>query len=146
MNEQKRLYETTFIVNASLEDPQIEAIIARVQEVIIKNGGEIVAINRWGRKRMMYQIKKKNSGFYVNIEFNADTTIVKALAHVYMLDEHILRYLTIRVDPKALKARAIAATRAAEVPALIDIPLIDIPTIEELKEPLFEEEEPTIIS
>ena len=140
MNEQKRLYETTFIINASLEDPQIEAIITRIQEVIIKNGGEIVAINRWGRKRMMFQIKKKNSGYYVNIEFNALTTIVKALSHVYLLDEHILRYLTIKVEKKAIQSRALAATRIAEAQSLIDVP-----TLEELKEPLFDEEEPAII-
>lgn len=139
MNEIKRLYETTFIINASLEDPQIEVIIARIQEVIIKNGGDIVAINRWGRKRMLYQIKKKSSGYYVNIEFNALTTIVKALAHVYMLDEHILRYLTIKLEKKALKARELAATRAAEIPALIDIP-----TVDDLKVPLFEDEIPLV--
>ena len=136
MEETKRLYETTFIVNASLEDPQIEAIIARVQEVITKNSGEVVAVNRWGRKRMMYQIKKKNSGYYVNMDFNAPTTIVKALEHVYMLDEHIIRYLTIKVEKKALKARSQAALRKEEEDSL----LIDIPLIEELKEPLFEEE------
>ncbi len=139
MNEIKRLYETTFIINASLEDPQIEVIIARIQEVIIKNGGDIVAINRWGRKRMLYQIKKKSSGYYVHIEFNALTTIVKALAHVYMLDEHILRYLTIKLEKKALKARELAATRAAEIPALIDIP-----TVDDLKVPLFEDEVPVV--
>ncbi len=136
MEETKRLYETTIIVNASLEDPQIEAIIARVQEVITKNAGEIVSINRWGRKRMMYQIKKKNSGYYVNIELNAPTTIVKALEHVYMLDEHIIRYLTIKVEKKALQARAQAALRKEEDDAL----LLEIPTVEELKEPLFEDE------
>jgi small subunit ribosomal protein S6 len=136
MEETKRLYETTFIVNASLEDPQVEAIIARIQEVITKNAGEIVAINRWGRKRMMYQIKKKNSGYYVNIEFNAPTSIVKALEHVYMLDEHIIRYLTIKVEKKALQARAQAALRKEEE----DYLLLEIPTIEELKAPLFDDE------
>ncbi|MBI3194754.1 MAG: 30S ribosomal protein S6, partial [Ignavibacteriae bacterium] len=136
MEETKRLYETTIIVNASLEDPQIEAIIARIQEVITKNAGEIVAVNRWGRKRMMYQIKKKNSGYYVNIEFNAPTTIVKALEHVFMLDEHIIRYLTIKVEKKALQSRAQAALRKEEEDSL----LLEIPTIEELKEPLFDDE------
>ncbi|TAK60645.1 MAG: 30S ribosomal protein S6 [Bacteroidetes bacterium] len=135
MNQPNRLYETTFIVNASLEDPQIEAIISHIQEVIVKNGGEVVAVNRWGRKRMMYQIKKKNSGYYVNIEFNAPTSIVKALAHVFMLDEHIVRYLTIKIEKKALQARELAAARSAEPQVLIDIPVIV-----DLKEPLFEEE------
>ena len=52
MNQTKRLYETTLIINASLEDSQIEAVITRGQEIITRNGGEIKALNKWGRKRL----------------------------------------------------------------------------------------------
>src|SRR5206468_9438818 len=52
MEPRKRLYETTFIVNASLEDTQIEGAITHIQEIITRNGGEITAVNRWGRKRL----------------------------------------------------------------------------------------------
>jgi len=62
MDQTKRPYETTFIVNASIDDTQIEATIARMQQFISNNGGEIVALNRMGRKRMAYTIRKKNNG------------------------------------------------------------------------------------
>ena len=65
----KHLYETTFIVNASLEDTQVEAVLAHVTEVITRNGGEMKAVNKWGRKRLAYTIQKKNNGFYINLEF-----------------------------------------------------------------------------
>ncbi|HEV8537908.1 MAG TPA: 30S ribosomal protein S6, partial [Bacteroidota bacterium] len=70
MTNSKRLYETTFIINASIEDSQIEALNAHVQEIITGNGGEIRAVNRWGRKRLAYPIQKKNNGYYVNVEFS----------------------------------------------------------------------------
>ncbi len=69
MDNTHRLYETTFIVNASLDDPQVDAVVARVQDTITKNGGTIKAVNKWGRKRLSYPINKKTNGFYVNIEF-----------------------------------------------------------------------------
>jgi ribosomal protein S6 len=47
--EKARLYETTFIVNASLDDTQVDAVIGRVQDVIVKNGGAASALNNWGR-------------------------------------------------------------------------------------------------
>ncbi|HLX13402.1 MAG TPA: 30S ribosomal protein S6 [Bacteroidota bacterium] len=110
-------YETTVIVNAALEDPQIEAVNARVQEVITKSGGAITALNLWGRKRLLYPIKKKNTGYYLNIEFDAPGEIVKQLEHSYLLEEQIIRFLTIRLDKKALKAREIALAQRAAVPA-----------------------------
>ncbi len=100
-----RIYETTIIVNASLEDPQIDAVIGRVQDTITKNGGAIEAVNKWGRKRLAYPIHKKTNGFYVNMEFSAPATLLPVLERAYQLDELVLRYLTIQLDKKALAAR-----------------------------------------
>ena len=105
MSHEKHLYESTFIVNASLEDTQIETTLAHVQEIITRNGGEVKAVNKWGRKRLAYTIQKKNNGFYVNLEFEAPGLIVGQLERMYVLDENILRFLTIQLDKKALQAR-----------------------------------------
>ena len=121
MNKTKRLYETTFIINASIEDPQIEALIAHVQEIITGNGGEIKAVNRWGRKRLAYPIQKKNNGFYVNIEFVDIGTVIARLEHMYLLDENILRFLTVQLDEKAVKARQ-QMTLVEPIPEIVAAP------------------------
>jgi small subunit ribosomal protein S6 len=105
----KRTYETTFIVNASLDDSQIESVINRVQDTITKGGGSITAFNKWGRKRLSYPINKKTTGFYVNIEFDAPGAAITMLKRSFQLDEMILRHLTVIIDAKALKARQPAA-------------------------------------
>jgi len=139
MQPRKYLYETTFIVNATLEDHQVEAIITRTQEIIAKEEGETKAVNRWGRKRLAYPVRKKNNGFYVNMEFSALGPVVKQLEHVFSLDEHILRFLTVRVDEKALKARALAPPIAPE-----EIPeLTGGPVEAAVKVPLFDDDEET---
>lgn len=117
MSDVKRVYETTFIVNASLDDHQIDAVIEKVKDLIVKNGGEIRELVKWGRKRFTYTIRKKNNGFYVVIEFGAAGNIVAKLERHYFLDESILRYLTLVLDKRALKARTAAALLAAEQPA-----------------------------
>ncbi|MGA9119380.1 MAG: 30S ribosomal protein S6 [Bacteroidota bacterium] len=113
MDKPKRQYETTFIVNASLDDPQIEGVIARVQEVITRNGGAVTSINKWGRKRLAYSINKKTNGFYVNMELDAPGSLLTALDRAYQLDEMILRHLTIVLDRKAIAAKKAAAALAA---------------------------------
>lgn len=109
----QRTYETTVIINASLEDPQIEAVIARITETITKNGGTIMALNKWGRKRLAYPINKKSNGYYVNIEFTAPPTLIATLERSYQLDEMVLRYLTVTLDRKAIEARKRDATAPA---------------------------------
>ncbi|HTY38648.1 MAG TPA: 30S ribosomal protein S6 [Bacteroidota bacterium] len=116
MSDTKRVYETTFIVNASLDDHQIDAVIEKVKDLIVKNGGEIREFVKWGRKRFAYPIKKKNNGFYVVIEFSAPGDVIAKLERHYFLDENILRYLSLVLDKRALKARTAAALLAAETP------------------------------
>jgi small subunit ribosomal protein S6 len=138
MDKTKRKYETTFIVNASLDDTQVDSVVGRVQDTITKNGGTIVAANKWGRKRLAYSINKKTNGFYVNLEFDAPGTVLALLERSFQLDEMILRYLTIVLDRKALKARAAAAVPPApkEEPAPVPArePLFAEPTNEKKPE------------
>jgi small subunit ribosomal protein S6 len=125
MDKPKRLYETTFIVNASLDDTQIDGVVTRVQDFITRNGGTVTAVNKWGRKRLAYSINKKTNGFYVNLEMEAPGTLLAALDRAYQLDEMILRYLTIILDRKAIasrKAAAEAAAAAAAAQALVAEP------------------------
>jgi small subunit ribosomal protein S6 len=134
MGTTSRTYETTFIVNASLDDAQVEAVIARVQETITKNGGTIKAVNKWGRKRLAYAINKRTNGFYVNVEFEAPGTVLAHLERAYQLDEMVLRNLTIILDKKAIAARAAALAAA---PPVEEKPVVPPATG---REPLFTEE------
>ena len=132
MSSKNNIYETTFIVNASLDDPQIEAVITRVQDVITKNGGAISALNKWGRKRLAYSINKKTTGYYSNIEFEGPGSLVALLERSYQLDELILRYLTVRLSKNALKAKAQTILQAqAVIPEeTIEPILVEKPTAE----------------
>ena len=130
METSRKVYETTFIVNASLDDAQVDAVIGRVQDTITKSGGTISAVNKWGRKRLAYSISKKTNGFYVNIEFDAPGPVLSLLERSYQLDEMILRYLTIRLDAKAIAAKAAIPAPPAPVEESAPVPV---------REPLFEE-------
>jgi small subunit ribosomal protein S6 len=105
MAASNKVYETTFIVNASLDDPQIEAEIEKVKDLIVKSGGEMVEIIRWGRKRFAYPVKKRNNGFYVVMVFTAPRDIVSKLERFFHLDENILRFIAITLDKVAVKSR-----------------------------------------
>ena len=97
------VYESAVLINAALDDEQIESIISRIKETIVNNGGEIREIENWGRKRLAYMVKKSKIGYYVIFRFNALSTLLSKLERYYSLDEYILRYLTIKLDADAVE-------------------------------------------
>ncbi|MGE5313341.1 MAG: 30S ribosomal protein S6 [Acidobacteriota bacterium] len=117
MKHEPRIYETVFIVNANLEDTQIEAIIEKTKDVILKYGGEIHSIEKWGRRRLAYAIKKKNNGFYTLIEFKAPGEAIARLNRFFQLEEEVIRHLVLALDKKALKAKEVALKAAADAAA-----------------------------
>jgi len=130
MLQQHKTYETTFIVNASLDDPQIDAVIEKAKDVIIKNHGEVVDLVKWGRKRFAYPIRKRNNGFYVVCIFRGGGDLIAKLERHFQLEENILRFLVIALDKKALQARAAAAEKAKEAAALLaSTPAPDVPAL-----------------
>ena len=98
------IYESAVLINAALEDEQIDSVISRIKETIVNNGGEIRDIENWGRKRLAYMVKKSKIGYYVFFRFNAPSSIVSKLERTYVLDEHILRFLTIKLDNDAIES------------------------------------------
>lgn len=97
------VYESAILINAALEDNQIENVINRVKEFITTNGGQIRDFENWGRKRLAYPVEKSKIGYYAIFRFDAPGSIVSKLERFYNLDEHILRYLTIKLSKEALE-------------------------------------------
>jgi small subunit ribosomal protein S6 len=91
------------MINAALDDEQIEVEVSRLKENIINLGGEIIDIDKVGRKRLAYVVNKSKIGYYAIFRFNAPSNIVAKLERSYTLDDNILRFLTIGLDKNALE-------------------------------------------
>ncbi len=117
-----RKYETVFVIDSLLKPDEIDNIITKYEKFISANGGQIETIERWGKKRLSYEIKKRQYGYYVLIRFDGLPTMIKPLEREYRLNESILRYKTILLTTMALKAlekklsQAPVVTEKAEEP------------------------------
>jgi len=97
-------YETIFVCSPLLNEEDIDAVIGKVKSLIIKEGGEIKNVNKWGRKRLAYPIKRHREGYYVILEFYSPAEKIKELENLYRVTDKIIRYLTVR------KEEAVAST------------------------------------
>jgi len=95
-------YESGVIVNATLDDAQIDAIVAKIKELIAANGGELKHTDLWGRKRLAYMIQKHKVGYYAFFRFEAPSEFIQKLERMYKLEENILRFITLKLDKYAL--------------------------------------------
>ena len=126
------VYESAVMINAALDDDQIEGVISRIKETITNNGGEIRDMENWGRKRLAYVVKKSKVGYYVIFRFNAPSSIVSKLERFYLLDEHILRFLTVTLDSDAIEH--IEKNKSASLIELVPEVKPDLPIIEEAED------------
>ena len=116
----KRTYESVVLINAALEDDQIEVTLSKIQESITTHGGDIVEVDKWGRKRLAYPVKKAKSGYYAIFRYNSTPDQIAIVERNFRLDENIFRYLTIVLDKFALEAIAKQKEASKEVPVVVE--------------------------
>jgi small subunit ribosomal protein S6 len=117
-----RRYETVWVVNGDLPDEEIKATIDKFTKVITGQGGTLVSVEEWGRRKLAYKIEGTFRGYYVISDFAGLPATVKELERNFRIDDRIIRYLTTKkadqVDLAALEAEiATKAQEAARVKA-----------------------------
>jgi small subunit ribosomal protein S6 len=98
-----RAYESAVLINAALEDDQIDTILKKIEESITTQGGSIREIENWGRKRLAYMVKKSKIGYYTIYRYDAPPELISKLDRQFQLEENILRYLNIKLSNEALE-------------------------------------------
>ena len=98
-----RVYESAVLINATLEDDQIESILKKIEESISTLGGSVREIENWGRKRLAYVVNKNKIGYYAIFRYDAPPELISKLDRQFQLDENILRYLNIKLSSEALE-------------------------------------------
>lgn len=102
-------YETVIVFDSFLKEEDKKDRLTKVQNFIKNNGGEIQQLEEWGRKRLAYEINRKQYGNYVYIVFSGPGTLPKLLEREYRLEESILRSLTVKFDPRLSEMKKKAA-------------------------------------
>ena len=89
-----REFEVMFILVPD-EKEVLEKEIRSVEELIQNNGGKIEKTEQWGKKRLAYDIRDLEEGYYVLISFNAERNCVRELDRVMRIKESVLRHMII---------------------------------------------------
>ncbi|MDH3393595.1 MAG: 30S ribosomal protein S6 [Desulfobulbaceae bacterium] len=93
-----RRYETIFIINPSVGEDEITAIIDKTTSIIEEFDGSIVNLDHWGLKKLAYPIKKELQGYYVFAEYAGKPEAVAEVERIFKIDDRILKFMTIKTQ------------------------------------------------
>ena len=111
-------YETTFILEPGLDEARVNEEVERASQWVKDLGGEVLEVQRWGKRRLAYEIGKRRDGIYTLILHQGQGPQVKELERRLRLNEAVMRVLTVEYVPPELTqpkvdAEALAAAEEA---------------------------------
>ena len=114
-----REYELVLIINPDLDDTETESLIEGVKSNIESNGGEVLKVDPWGKKRLAFPIKKNNDGYYVLLIFRSDPAFVPQLSNSFRVIESIVRHMVVLFEgdlDKVISLREETPPRKTDTP------------------------------
>ena len=94
-------YETVFIADSTYTDEEIDELIKGYDQVITSAKGKMIKIEKWGKRRLAYAIRRNEEGVYVLMTIECPPSLVKELDRRYRMNDRILRHLVVRVENEA---------------------------------------------
>ena len=91
-----RKYEALYIIRPNYEEEQYTAFVEKYNAVIQANGGEVIKVDPWGKRRLAYEIDKIREGFYVLVEFQGEADLPAELERNFRISDEIMRYLVVK--------------------------------------------------
>ena len=113
-----RRYETIIIADPDLSAEQRDPVLQRVSDVVKEGNGYLALTDEWGARKLAYEIKKKNRGYYIRFDFCGTGAVVSEMERFFRIDDRVLKYMTVLLDKDAdiekVKEEIAAAQSLAE--------------------------------
>jgi len=93
-----RIYETAFLIAPNLSEEDTEKLIQQMADVIPAKKGKMIHIDKWGKRKLAYQIKKFEVAFYVFFLYKGEADIPSELERRFKQNEAVIRYLTVKKE------------------------------------------------
>lgn len=111
-------YEVLYVIDGTLSDEAIKEQVAKFSELITANGGEVVQVDEWGKRRLAYQINYKSEGYYVLMNFKSAPDFPVELERNFGINESIMRYMVERKSDDYVPAKKVMKPKPAPKPAV----------------------------
>ena len=110
-------YELIYIIDTTVEETARKELVEKFNGIIAANGGEVVKVEEWGKRRLAYAIDYKTEGYYVYVAFNGVAELPKELNRNLGINENVIRSQVVKLLEKKSSVKPRAARVAPVAPA-----------------------------
>ena len=96
-----RRYETIIITDPDLSPEQRDPVLQRVADVINQGDGYLALTDEWGNRKLAYEIKKRERGYYIRFDFCGTGAMINEIERFFRIDDRVLKYMTVLLDKAA---------------------------------------------
>jgi small subunit ribosomal protein S6 len=108
-----RIYELMFIVRPDMTDEDLDKLIATLGTAVTSSGGTVSKIEKMGKRRLAYTVRRFHDGIYVLLTVEGSGTVTHELERRLRVTEPVIKFLTVRIDEEQKRLDKIKALRAA---------------------------------
>ena len=143
-----RVYEVMFIVRPDVAEEDVDKLIAGFSATVTGGGGVVKTVDKMGRRKLAYLVRKFNDGNYVLLTIEATGPVVLELERRLRVTEPVIKFITVRIDEeekRLAKVKALRGTRrkvstehtapAAAAPVAVATP-VAVPVAAEVAAPV----------
>jgi small subunit ribosomal protein S6 len=110
-----RTYEIMFIVRPDVEEADLDKLIEGFSANVTNGGGEIKSVEKMGRRRLAYTVRKFNDGFYVLLTIAAAGSLIAEIERRLRVSEQVIKFITVRMDEEEKRLAKVKAIRDTKV-------------------------------
>jgi small subunit ribosomal protein S6 len=108
-----RTYELMFIVRPDMTDEDLDKLISTLQSTVPTAGGNVVKVEKMGKRRLAYTVRRFHDGIYVLMIVEGGGPVIHELERRLRVTEPVIKFLTVRIDEEQKRLAKIKAIRDA---------------------------------
>lgn len=98
-----RPYQSVLILKPDFDEAQVDESLEKISDLIKSHGGAVLKVDKWGKKRLAYKVKKNRFGYYLNIYHTCENEQLSSLEAKYKLYDAVIKFMVLRLDDKELE-------------------------------------------
>jgi small subunit ribosomal protein S6 len=106
-----RIYELMFIVRPDMTDEDLDKLISTLQSAVPASGGTVKSIEKMGKRRLAYTVRRFNDGIYVLLVVEGGGAVIHELERRLRVTEPVIKFLTVRIDAEQKRLEKIKKIR-----------------------------------
>lgn len=90
-------YENMVLLLPTLSEEEVQEAIKKISSFIVENGGEVLKVDNWGKRKLAYKLNKQTMGYYVLFLFKAPASSIKKIEEFYKVYENVFKFMILKL-------------------------------------------------